>query len=110
MYPSHRAHRALSEHLEGMRASGHAHKCDDGDGSYGGGSAVTDRCGNINHDARAQMHSLLELLLADPGDGRPSFRERCEAMLRDVPRKGTDHSGDWSRRKDIFKAVPDLSP
>ena len=109
MYPSHRAHRALSEHLEGMRASGHAHKCDDGDGSHGGGSAVTDRCGNIDHAARAQMHALLDRLLADP-DGRPSFRERCEAMLRDVPRKGADHSGDWSRRKDIFKAVPDLSP
>ena len=58
---------------------------------------------------RLQMHTLLGIVMRDQlveNERRgASFTERCEQMLRDVPRSS---EGSWARRTHIFGDVPDL--
>ena len=58
---------------------------------------------------RLQMHALLGIVMRDQlveNERRgASFIERCEQMLREVPRSS---EGSWARRTHIFGEVPDL--
>ena len=96
--------------------------------SDAGRSGLLDGCGNLDFDARLQMHDLLHFVLhqlegtaiGEAADGpgskrgewrRPSFRARCEEMLHDAPPDDSDPrlgSGSWSRRTLIYRDVHDL--
>jgi len=76
-----------------------------GDGDDGRASG-TGKCAGFDFEQRRQMHELIRLVLHNGEQPwRPTYRERCERMLAQVPALPR---GRWALRQHVFQKIDEL--